>query len=160
MYQNLGIHWAASIPAFLSLMCVPMPYIFWRYGSAIRTRCKYAAEAAAFIQKVQAQVEETESEEENEEQQSEHSIDKAKEHEEEREEQDHQAIDYSYEAEDDQPRLEPVKSTAGRGPTLARSCKSYDNSPFDLDRTNTKDSFRWESGRPIGSRKSSRTSSK
>lgn len=25
MYQNLGIHWASSIPAFLALACVPMP---------------------------------------------------------------------------------------------------------------------------------------
>jgi hypothetical protein len=25
MYSNLGIHWASTIPAFLSLMCVPMP---------------------------------------------------------------------------------------------------------------------------------------
>lgn len=25
MYRNLGIHWASSVPAFLALMCVPMP---------------------------------------------------------------------------------------------------------------------------------------
>ena len=45
MYQNLGIHWASSIPAFLALMCVPFPFLFYRYGSAIRKRCKFAAEA-------------------------------------------------------------------------------------------------------------------
>jgi len=45
MYKNLGIHWASSIPAFLALMCVPFPFLFYRYGSAIRKRCKYAAEA-------------------------------------------------------------------------------------------------------------------
>jgi MFS family permease len=46
MYQNLGIHWASSIPAFLALMCVPFPFLFYKYGRAIRLRCKFAAEAA------------------------------------------------------------------------------------------------------------------
>jgi hypothetical protein len=50
MYQNLGIHWASSIPAFLALACVPFPFLFYKYGSAIRERCKFAAEAAAFLQ--------------------------------------------------------------------------------------------------------------
>jgi hypothetical protein len=50
MYQNLGIHWASSVPAFLALACVPFPFLFYKYGSAIRERCKFAAEAAAFLQ--------------------------------------------------------------------------------------------------------------
>jgi hypothetical protein len=50
MYQNLGIHWASSIPAFLALACVPFPFLFYKYGGAIRERCKFAAEAAAFLQ--------------------------------------------------------------------------------------------------------------
>ena len=45
MYDSLGIHWASSIPAFLALMCVPFPFLFYRYGAAIRRRCKFAAEA-------------------------------------------------------------------------------------------------------------------
>ena len=45
MYQNLGIHWASTIPAFLALMCVPFPFLFYRYGPAIRKRCKFAREA-------------------------------------------------------------------------------------------------------------------
>lgn len=45
MYMNLGIHWASSMPAFLALLCVPFPFLFYRYGSAIRKRCKFAAEA-------------------------------------------------------------------------------------------------------------------
>lgn len=45
MYQNLGIHWASSIPAFLALMCVPFPFLFYKYGEQIRAKCKYAAEA-------------------------------------------------------------------------------------------------------------------
>lgn len=45
MYKHLGIHWASSIPAFLALICMPFPFIFARYGAAIRSRCEYAAEA-------------------------------------------------------------------------------------------------------------------
>ena len=45
MYNRLGIHWASTIPAFLALMCVPFPFLFYRYGSEIRKRCKFAREA-------------------------------------------------------------------------------------------------------------------
>lgn len=54
MYKDLGIHWASSIPAFLSLACMPFPYLFWRYGGAIRAKCKYAAEAAAVLEKMRS----------------------------------------------------------------------------------------------------------
>jgi hypothetical protein len=53
MYERLGIHWAASIPAFLALACVPFPFIFYHYGPTIRAKCKFAAEAAAFLRKMQ-----------------------------------------------------------------------------------------------------------
>ncbi|KAL4901761.1 hypothetical protein BDW74DRAFT_181475 [Aspergillus multicolor] len=55
MYQSLGIHWASSIPAFLALACAPFPFLFYKYGTAIRTRCKYAAESEAFMRKLQEQ---------------------------------------------------------------------------------------------------------
>lgn len=45
MYRNLGVRWASSVPAFLSLACVPFPFLFYKYGLVIRERCKYAAEA-------------------------------------------------------------------------------------------------------------------
>ena len=45
MYTNLGIHWASSIPAFLALACVPFPFLFYKYGPAIRMKCKFAREA-------------------------------------------------------------------------------------------------------------------
>ncbi|KIH92917.1 hypothetical protein SPBR_02514 [Sporothrix brasiliensis 5110] len=54
MYKNLGVHWASSIPAFLALACVPFPFLFLRYGKAIRMRCKYAAEAAEVLQRMRA----------------------------------------------------------------------------------------------------------
>ena len=52
MYQNLGIHWASSIPAFLALMCVPFPFLFYKYGEKIRMKCKYAAEAAEALERM------------------------------------------------------------------------------------------------------------
>lgn len=52
MYQNLGIHWASSIPAFLALMCVPFPFLFYKYGESIRLKCKFAAEAAAALERM------------------------------------------------------------------------------------------------------------
>jgi hypothetical protein len=57
MYANLGIHWAASIPAFLALACMPMPFLFYKYGPNVRERCKFAAESAAFMKKMQEQQE-------------------------------------------------------------------------------------------------------
>lgn len=45
LYARLGIHWGTSVPAFLSLLCLPFPFIFSRYGAAIRERCKYSAQA-------------------------------------------------------------------------------------------------------------------
>jgi hypothetical protein len=53
MYQRLGLHWASSIPAFLALACVPFPFLFYRHGPKIRSRCKFAAEAAEFLRKMQ-----------------------------------------------------------------------------------------------------------
>ena len=52
MYHNLGIHWATCIPAFLSVACLPFPFIFYRYGARIRRKCKYAAEADDFVRKL------------------------------------------------------------------------------------------------------------
>jgi ABC-type transport system involved in cytochrome bd biosynthesis, fused ATPase and permease components len=46
MYQNLGIHWASSISAFLAVACLPFPWIFYKYGPTIRRHCQYASESA------------------------------------------------------------------------------------------------------------------
>ncbi|KAL7798438.1 major facilitator superfamily transporter [Trichoderma ceciliae] len=53
MYQNLGVHWASSVPAFLALACVPFPALFYKYGDRIRAKCEYAAEAAAVLARMQ-----------------------------------------------------------------------------------------------------------
>lgn len=99
-------------------------------------------------------MEQPESEEEDGTVQSEDTVDKEKEHEEEREEQEQEAIDYSYEPENEQPRLQPIKTTRSKRsrPSLSQMrTKSYESNPFDLDRTNTRESFRWE-GRSAESR--------
>ncbi|KAI1465058.1 MFS general substrate transporter [Daldinia caldariorum] len=52
MYNNLGIHWASSIPAFLAVACLPFPFLFYKYGARIRMKCKFAAEAAKVLEKM------------------------------------------------------------------------------------------------------------
>lgn len=53
MYRGLGNQWASSIPAFLTVACMPFPFLFYKYGERIRKRCKYAAQSEAFMQKLQ-----------------------------------------------------------------------------------------------------------
>jgi hypothetical protein len=54
MYDDLGIHWASSIPAFLALACVPFPFLFYKYGARIRAKCAFAAHSAEFMRKLHA----------------------------------------------------------------------------------------------------------
>lgn len=56
MYTNLGLHWAASIPAFLSVACIPFPIVFYIYGPKIRAKCKFAAEAARVLEEMRGRV--------------------------------------------------------------------------------------------------------
>ena len=55
MYENLGIHWASSIPAFLALVFAPFPFLLYKYGPLIRARCRYSAEAQALMRQLQSQ---------------------------------------------------------------------------------------------------------
>jgi hypothetical protein len=50
MYKSLGNQWAGSIPAFLTLACVPFPFLFHQYGRKVRSKCKYASEAARTLE--------------------------------------------------------------------------------------------------------------
>jgi MFS family permease len=59
MFQNLGIHWASSIPAFLTVSCLPFPFVMYRFGEEIRMKCKYAHEAAVLMARMQAKDGET-----------------------------------------------------------------------------------------------------
>ncbi|KUJ06816.1 MFS general substrate transporter [Mollisia scopiformis] len=42
MYVNLGVDWATSLLAFLSLAMVPFPILFWKYGEKLRMKGKFA----------------------------------------------------------------------------------------------------------------------
>ncbi len=52
MYENLGNQWASSIPAFMVLACLPFPFLFHNYGAEIRSKCKYASEAAKVLEMI------------------------------------------------------------------------------------------------------------
>lgn len=55
MYTNLGIHWASSVPAFLTVACLPFPFVMYKYGAMIRMKCKYAEEAAIVLAQLQTE---------------------------------------------------------------------------------------------------------
>ena len=128
MYKNLGIHWASTIPAFLALICVPFPFLFYKYGLAIRSRCKYAAEAEKFLQELREDnLDGKDSDSTN------STGHRAAELEEEREEREQEAFDYSYEEENipsrRQPRFERIKtgqSTKSLRRTVSRTSSQYE----------------------------------
>ncbi|KAJ6006892.1 Major facilitator superfamily domain general substrate transporter [Penicillium sp. IBT 35674x] len=53
MYNNLGTQWASSVPAFLALAFTPLPFIFFRVGSKLRAKSKFANEAKRQLAKLQ-----------------------------------------------------------------------------------------------------------
>ncbi|KAL9051422.1 MAG: hypothetical protein Q9162_006029 [Coniocarpon cinnabarinum] len=147
MYENLGIHWASSIPAFLALACVPFPFLFYRYGYSIRVRCKFAAEADLFLKKMRGQVDAAKKDlDESSSDVVEGDVEKERNAEKE-DEREQEAYDYSYD--DDWEKRQSAadgrfqKIKTGQSTTSLQQTKSheYEASPFDLDRTNTKESF-------------------
>ncbi|EED23554.1 MFS multidrug transporter, putative [Talaromyces stipitatus ATCC 10500] len=42
MYNRLGIHWASSLLGFLTLLMLPFPYLFFKYGKELRKKSKFA----------------------------------------------------------------------------------------------------------------------
>ncbi|OQO05106.1 hypothetical protein B0A48_08126 [Cryoendolithus antarcticus] len=171
MYGRLGIHWASTIPAFLALACVPMPFLFYKYGAKIRESCKYAAESAAFMQKMQKQMESSSDDdnssttevgnEKDAEADSAEQDARKKDLERHERQEEQEAIDYSYEEENiaEGSGFKPIRATMSRPQAAARK-RSYEGNPFDLDRVNTRESFRRQGGGGGLSRTSSRTSRK
>jgi hypothetical protein len=41
MYEGMGVHWAGSVFAFVGLVGLPVPWVFFRYGKVLRQRSKY-----------------------------------------------------------------------------------------------------------------------
>ncbi|KAM0546936.1 hypothetical protein ACHAPJ_010596 [Fusarium lateritium] len=120
MYENLGLHWASSVPAFLALACLPFPFLFYKYGSQIRAHCKFAAESDAFMRSLkQSQTEGTPPE-------------KA-------EEQTQQADDNEDDSTVvDEPIFTPVRA---RTSSVHDRASLYDANPYDIDRVHTRNSF-------------------
>lgn len=160
MYDDLGIHWASTIPAFLALACVPFPFLFYKYGPAIRSRCKYAAQAQAFLERIRGQAAKEPAGDSGPTDQSDDAAGgPIRDMEAEREA---EAIDHSYDAEENQPgfeairphgdalhRLDTRKSTRSVRSTRSTRSITYEASPFDIDRVNTNETF---SGRHSRSR--------
>ncbi|RAH47235.1 putative MFS polyamine transporter [Aspergillus brunneoviolaceus CBS 621.78] len=42
MYEKLGVHWAGSLFAFLSLLLLPIPWALFKYGASLRGGKKYS----------------------------------------------------------------------------------------------------------------------
>ncbi|KAK5132922.1 MFS siderochrome iron transporter 1 [Meristemomyces frigidus] len=178
MYSRLGIHWASTIPAFLALACVPFPFLFYKYGASIRVKCKYAQESDAFMKKMANQMQESSNDDESSEQNMEKDdvartpsdaatavASPTESHEAQerrksmrREEEEQEAIDYSYAHEEGivGGRFEQIKTNQTRPANLSRR-SSYEGNPFDLDRVNTRESFKRSNSK---SGKLSRASSK
>ncbi|KAL2755437.1 hypothetical protein ACRALDRAFT_1064442 [Sodiomyces alcalophilus JCM 7366] len=132
MYDDLGIHWASSIPAFLALACVPFPFLFYKYGAAIRARCKFAAQSDAFMKKLaHAQNVEKDEEPESQRPSAEPIVG-------ERRSDSRDESDSSEEAEIESIRVAPTQSRA----SIRRTASStYEGNPYDIDRVNTRQSF-------------------
>ncbi|CEL09550.1 Putative Synaptic vesicle transporter SVOP [Aspergillus calidoustus] len=146
MYQDLGIHWASSIPAFLALACVPFPFLFYKYGKPIRLRCKYAAQSEAFMRKMQQITQRSEPEAEEREKEGE-GEDLEKFDRTEAPAPDLGDEDVSSEADsnvEELPSMRQIRSKASaRSVASHRSHMSlYEGNPYDIDRVNTRESFK------------------
>jgi multidrug resistance protein len=159
MYDSLGIHWASSIPAFLAVACIPLPFIFYKYGAGIRQKCKYAAQADAFMMRIRNQQAAKDAAKAN---GGEESVDtsraatlRAEEEVEETartEESEPKFAEMKSEKETEGAELKKVQT--GRSTKSRRSVRGddyYDN-PYEIDRVNTRESF---VGRPRGNSRAS-----
>ena len=41
-YENVGTHWTLTVMACISLLLVPIPYVFYKWGHWLRSHSKYA----------------------------------------------------------------------------------------------------------------------
>jgi MFS transporter, DHA1 family, multidrug resistance protein len=41
IYHSLGVPWATSLLGFLSILFLPVPFLFYKYGARIRGRSKF-----------------------------------------------------------------------------------------------------------------------
>ncbi|KAM4065908.1 major facilitator superfamily protein [Hirsutella rhossiliensis] len=126
MYEGLGIHWASSIPAFLALACVPFPFLFYHYGPAIRARCKFAAESAAFMRRLREGAAQSEEKVVDEKASS---------------EKDEVSSGDGEATESEELPFEPVTGTLSRPSIRTMGSRTYEGNPYDIDRVNSRRSF-------------------
>jgi hypothetical protein len=48
MYRALGYQWASSLLGFIMLVMLPIPFLFFRYGKAIRARSSFAKSSSFY----------------------------------------------------------------------------------------------------------------
>jgi multidrug resistance protein len=156
MYARLGIHWASSIPAFLALACIPLPFLFYKYGASIRMKCKYAAQADAFMQKIRAKEAQQSAGDDSTDTSRAATLRAEEEAEEEAHVQESGPRFAEMKAEKETEGADLKKVQTGRSTRSRRSVRneSYYDNPYEIDRVNTRESFR---ARP---RATSRASSK
>lgn len=53
-----GVYVGSGIATALSLLCLPAPFVLYKKGAGIRKKCKYAAEAAAMMERMDRQIRE------------------------------------------------------------------------------------------------------
>lgn len=162
MYSNLGIHWASMVPAFLALACVPFPFLFFKYGPEIRKRCKFAAEADAYMKKMMARYAQ-QGADKGEERDAEGGDDMGEapvDHEYEEREAEKDLEDAEKESQSSGPRFQEINTGAngatrenlsryntnqsGRSMRSTKSRRSnpyHHDNPYDIDRVNTRESF-------------------
>ena len=162
MYKNLGIHWASSLPGFLALACLPFPFLFYKYGASIRKKCKYAAQSEAFMEKMRLQAARRNGADAD-------STDSDSSRTRAEATAEQEVIDYSYEDEKEpQGRFQTMRTAketegaelqkvkTGRSTRSKRSVRTareeyYDN-PYEIDRVNTRESFKRPRGESVSSK--------
>jgi hypothetical protein len=144
MYQNLGIHWASCVPAFLALACVPFPFILYKKGLAIRKYCKFSAQSEAFVQSLlQGAMQKDTTPEEDEPSQADQStiaeaatrVPSAEDH--------GPATPHALEKESaDEVMSIRSLSRVGTHTSQIHRVPTYDGNPYNIDRIHTRESFK------------------
>jgi hypothetical protein len=151
MYDNLGIHWASSIPAFLALMCVPFPFLFYRYGSWVRLKSPFAARADEFMKNLRArshreqQPGEKSGSRDSDSTLPDEEMTRADEDENVEKEESPEDVNMETDSEEEafdepQSRFEPVRTAYSRQSSV-RPQLEYNDNPYDIDRVNTRETF-------------------
>lgn len=42
MYEGIGVHWTMTFLGIIATLLAPAPWLFWKYGSRLREKSKYA----------------------------------------------------------------------------------------------------------------------